>query len=169
MRIRSRPIAVDLTTAAAATLLLAACQSASPPPPKPAPTANFLSAPTSPDAIVDSDPAAVRLQDIGGYILLYYRAHQAMPPTLDELRNIPGGGDLDFNSPSSRQPFAYAQPGLWAPDQGDKCIIAYDPSRSASGKRWCLFMMLPKGGAALSVDVVELPEPIFLNYRPVSQ
>jgi hypothetical protein len=169
MRIQSRPIAVDLTTAAAI-LLLGACQSASPPPPpRPAPTANFLSAPTSPDAIVDSDPAAVRLQDIGGYVLLYYREHQAMPPTLDELRNIPGGGDLDFNSPSSRQPFAYSQAGMWAPDKGDKCIIAYDPSSSPSGKRWCLFMMLPKGGAALSVDVVALPEPIFLSYRPVEQ
>jgi len=166
MRIRSRLIAFGPIAAA---LLLAACQSASPPPSKPTQTANFLSAPTSPDAIVGTDPAAMRLQDIGGYVLLYYRQHQQMPPTLDELRNIPGGGDLDFNSPASRQPFAYSQGGMWAPDKGDKCIIAYDPSQSPNGKRWCLFMMLPKGGAALSVDVVALPEPIFLSYHSVEQ
>ncbi len=154
---------------AAAALLLAACQPASPPPPRPAvPTANFLSAPTSPDAIVNSDPAATRLQDIGGYILLYYREHQQMPPSLDDLRNIPGGQDLNFTSPSS-QPFAYSQAGMWIPDKGDKCIIAYDPARSANGNRWCLFMMLPKGGSALSVDVVTLPEPMFLSYRPAGQ
>jgi hypothetical protein len=166
MPIRSRTIALGLTAAGAS--LLAACQPASPPPPAPAPTANFLSAPTSPDAIVHSDPAAVRLQDIGGFILLYYRAHQAMPPNLEELQKIPGGEDLNLTSPSG-QPFAFSPAGMWAPDQGDKCIIAYDPVRSANGNRWCLFMMLPKNDAALSVDVVILPEPMFLRYRPIAQ
>lgn len=155
----------------AAALLLAGCQSASPPPSQPAqaPTANFLSAPTSPDAIVGSDPAAVRLQDIGGYILLYYREHQAMPPNLDELRKIPGGEDLNFISPSSGQPFTFSPAGMWIPGNGEKCIVAYDPARSPNGNRWCLFMLPPKDGAALSVDVVTIPEPMFLSYRPVGQ
>jgi hypothetical protein len=149
----------------AAGLLLAACQSSNPPP-KPAPPGNFLTAPASPDQIVDTDPAAARLQDLGGYILLYFRQHQQMPRALDDLRTIPGGGDLDFTSPSSGRPFAYYQTGIWAPDKGDKCIIACDPAPSAGGKRWCLFMMAPKNGAALSVDVVALPESMFLSYRP---
>jgi hypothetical protein len=167
MQFRSRTIPLGLMAAGAS--LLAACQSASPPPPAPAPVGNFLNAPTSPDAIVDSDPVAVRLQDIGGYILLYYREHQAMPPNFDELRKIPGGEDLNFTSPSSGRPFAFAPAGIWVPNQGEKCIIAYDPARTPNGNRWCLFMMLPKNGAALSVDVVTLPEPMFLSYRPIQQ
>jgi hypothetical protein len=58
---------------------------------------------------------------------------------------------------------------MWAGNQGEKCIIAYDPARTPNGNRWCLFMMLPKDGAALSVDVVTLPEPMFLSYRPIAQ
>jgi hypothetical protein len=162
MRVRSRIVA---SACAAAALLLAACQSASPPPGS-APPANFLTAPTSPDAIVDTDPAAARLQDIGGYLLLYYRQHQQMPPALEDLRSIPGGEALVFTSPSTGQPFAYSPAGMWAPDKGDKCIVAYDPARTPGGKRWCLFMMLPQNGEALSVDVVALPEPMFLSYRP---
>jgi len=153
---------------AAAALVLAACQSHGPPP-NPAPPANFLAAPASPDQIVDTDPAAARLQDIGGFVLLYYRQHQQMPRALDDLRTIPGGGDLDFTSPSSGQPFAYYQTGIWAPDKGDKCIIACDPVPSASGKRWCLFMMAPKNGAALAVDVVAVPESMFRNYRSAAE
>ena len=166
MPVRDWPVA--FAPLAAAALLLAACQSASPPP-APVRSQNFLNAPADPDAIVDTAPAAMRLQDIGGYILLYYREHQAMPPSLDELRKIPGGGDLNFTSPSSGQPFAFSPAGMWIPNQGEKCIIAYDPARTPNGNRWCLFMMLPKNGAALSVDVVTLPEPMFLSYRPIAQ
>lgn len=159
----------------AAALLVGACQSNNAPPKTGAsadaavahPSGSFV--PSSPDEIVETDPAAMRLQDIGGYILLYYRDHQQMPPSLDELRTIPGGGDLDFTSPSTGQPFVYYQTGMWAPDQGEKCIVAYDPARAASGKLWCLFMTLPKAGAALSVDVVALPEQIFLNYQRAAQ
>ncbi len=164
-----RYASVALASTVAAALLLAACQSGNPPPKPAAPPANFLAAPASPDEIVGTDPAAARLQDIGGYILLYFRQHQQMPPALDDLRTIPGGGDLDFTSPSSGRPLAYYQTGIWAPDKGDKCIIACDPVPSAGGKRWCLFMMAPKNGAALSVNVVALPEPMFRNYRPTAE
>ncbi|HEX4053963.1 MAG TPA: hypothetical protein VHX86_06835 [Tepidisphaeraceae bacterium] len=159
----------------AAALLVAACQSSTPSPRRGAPaglpvadqTGSF--APTSPDEIVETDPAAMRLQDIGGYLLLYYRDHQAMPPHLDDLRAIPGGADLDFTSPSTGQPFVYYPVGMWAPGQAEKCIVAYDPARTAGGKRWCLFMTLPKAGAALSVDVVALPDQMFLNYQRTAQ
>jgi hypothetical protein len=146
----------------AAALLVVACQSN--PPPKAARPIGFAG-PTDPDAIVDTDPAAMRLQDIGGYVLLYYREHQQMPASFDDLRSMAGGGDLNFTSPSLGQPFAYYQSGLWLPNHGDACIIANDPARTSSGKRWCLFMTMPKAGAALSVNVVLLPEPIFLSYR----
>jgi hypothetical protein len=125
-------------------------------------------APTSPDAIVSTDPTAARLQDIGGYVLLYYREHQQMPANLDELRSMPGGQDLQFTSASTGKPLVYQSAGMWSPQRGDKCIILYDPDLK-HGARWCLFMTRPKAGAALSVDVTVIPEPIFLNYRPAEQ
>ncbi len=133
------------------------------------PASSVSSAPTSPDEIVESAPAATRLQDIGGYLLLYYRENQQMPPSLDELRNIPGGADLDFTSPSTGQPFVYDPAGFWALSQSDKYIVAYDPGPTRKGKRWCLFMTVPKAGTALSVDVVAVPEQIFLNYQRTGQ
>jgi hypothetical protein len=166
MQVLMRPMTL---VSMAALLLAAACQSSRPSRTSPAsagsPHPSLSSAPTSPDEIVETAPAAMRLQDIGGYILLFYREYQKMPPTLADLRTTAGGQDLNFISPSTGQPFAYIPTGLWSPEQSERCIIAYDPGRMASGKRWCLFMTLPKAGAALSVDVVALPEPIFLNYQ----
>jgi len=155
-------------------LPLAGCQPAAPAP-NPAAQTTFdfsqgnggnasAGAPSSPDAIVSTDPTAARLQDVGGYVLLYYRDHEQMPAALDELRNMPGGQDLQFTSASTGKPFVYQQAGMWSPQRGDKCIILYDPDLN-HGARWCLFMTLPKAGAALSVDVTAIPEPIFLNYR----
>jgi hypothetical protein len=122
--------------------------------------------PVSPDSIIATDPSASRLQDIGGYILLYYRDHQQMPPSLDELRDLPGGDNLNFNSGSIDRPFVYDGAGLWASDGGSKCIVAYDPVEQSDGKRWCLLMTIPKAGSALSVDVVALSESVFRNYKP---
>jgi len=155
-------------------LLLAGCRPATPPPAAGPQTAFDFSrenggnssagAPLSPDEIVSTDPTAARLQDVGGYVLLYYRDHGQMPATLDELRNIPGGQDLQFTSASTGQPFVYQPAGMWSPQRGDKCIILYDLDLK-HGARWCLFMTLPKAGSALTVDVAAIPEPIFLNYR----
>jgi hypothetical protein len=154
-------------------LLLAGCQPAAPPPTAGGPTFDLGQGnggnasggvPSSPDAIVSTDPTAARLQDVGGYVLLYYREHEQMPASLDELRNMPGGQDLQFTSASTGKPFVYQPAGMWSPQRGDKCIILYDPDLK-HGARWCLFMTLPKAGAALSVDVMAVPEPIFLNYR----
>jgi hypothetical protein len=120
--------------------------------------------PVTPDKVVSTDPTAARLQDIGGYIMLYYREHNQMPQALSDLSSLPGGQDLNFNS-SSGQPFVYQPAGMWSPERNNKCIVVYDPQLKDS-KRWVLFMSIPKAGGALDVDVYLLPEPFFLNYRP---
>ena len=124
--------------------------------------------PLSPDALVSTDPTATRLQDIGGFLLLYYSDNQQMPASLDDLRSLPGGADLQFTSPATGQAFGYAPSGMWSPQGGDKCIVLYD-TNLRGGKRWCLLMTPPKAGAALSVDVANLPDSIFLNYRAAGQ
>jgi hypothetical protein len=124
--------------------------------------------PLTPDEIVSTDPTASRLQDIGGYVLLFYRENDHMPASLDELRTLPGGEDLQFNSASTGQAFGYVAPGLWPPETGQKCIIVYD-STIANGKRWCLFMTLPRAGEALSVDVACIPDSAFQKYHTLGQ
>jgi hypothetical protein len=157
---------------------LLGCQQQPPPPTeRPAPRSyDFSQAPPpvspnaqtlSPDDIGASDPTATRLQDIGGYVLLYYSEYEHMPASLDDLRSMPGGGDLQFTS-AYGQPLQFVPPGLWPPGTGNKCIIAFDPSVSG-GKRWCLFMTLPRGGAALSVDVASITDGAFQNYHPLDQ
>jgi len=155
-------------------MILCGCQSNNPTPKAgPPPELGFEnqspSEPASPDSIVATDPSASRLQDIGGYILLYYRDHQQLPPSLDDLRAMPGGDNLNFTSGSIDQPFVYYNTGLWASDGGSKCIVAYDPVEESDGKRWCLLMTIPKAGSALSVDVVALSESVFRNYQPRGQ
>lgn len=124
--------------------------------------------PASPDAILSSDPAASRLQDIGGFILLYYRDNKQLPPTLDDLAKMPGGDSLDLTAPRSGREFAYQPTGLWSDEHPDKCIIAYDPDERGSA-RWCLLMTRPTNGAALVVTVLAIPENTFVKYRPAAQ
>jgi hypothetical protein len=155
-------------------LLLAGCGPKTPPPVAPnepttidfshVPTTNPVGGSQNPNDILQTDPSAARLQDIGGYIMLYYRDHAQMAPSLEDISAMPGGQDLNFTS-ATGETFIYQPRGMWSPDHGDKCIILYDPA-IRDGRQWCLFMTLPKAGAPLNVDVVDLPEPLFLNYRP---
>lgn len=124
--------------------------------------------PASPDAILSTDPAASRLQDIGGFMLLYYRDHKQLPATLDELAKMPGGDELNLAAPISGREFAYEPKGLWSQEHPDKCIIAYDADLRGS-MRWCLMMSQPTATGALSVNVVEVPEPYFEKYRAARQ
>jgi hypothetical protein len=119
----------------------------------------------TPEDILPSDPSSVRLQDIGGYILLYYQQNKQMPATLDDLRPYVTDADFKVTSPMSGEPYVYRPTGLWAPNQEEKCIIAFDPTPSARGLRLCLFMSMPKASSALSVEVVGLPEQDFERYR----
>jgi hypothetical protein len=120
----------------------------------------------SPDAILSGDPSPGRLQDIGGYLMLFYHEYKRMPASLDELRTMPGGDEVNVLSPSG-QPYGYYPDGAWSSKQPQKCVVAYDPMVSSNGFRWCLLMSLPKGNAdALSVEAVSLPDSNFHQYKP---
>lgn len=161
----------------AAALIMAGCQPAAPPPRVVPPGSSQIDfsqqndsnaitgQPQSPDAILSSDPAASRLQDIGGFILLYYNDHKQLPATLDELAQMPGGDSLNLAAPSSGREFTYQPNGLWSDEHPNRCIIAYDPDRRGAA-RWCLLMTPPVNGAALVVTVVAIPESDFRKYQP---
>lgn len=120
----------------------------------------------NPNEILGGDTSPARLQDIGGYIMLFYRQYKRMPASLDELKTMPGGDEVNILSPSG-QPFGYYPDGAWTSKQPQKCVIAYDPAVSPNGFRWCLLMSLPKGNAgSLSVEAVSLPDSNFREYKP---
>lgn len=175
MAIRIVGNAVPIALAAA---MLTGC---SPSPPQPAassPTSvdfsnrnpgTITGEPVSPDAIVSADPAATRLQDIGGYLLLYYRDHKQLPATLDDLANMPGGDSLNLTAPRSGREFGYQPTGMWSEEHPDKCIVAFDPDLRGSA-RWCLFMTPPTStGGPLSVDVIAIPNSFFEKYKAAAQ
>lgn len=119
---------------------------------------------TSPDAVLPTDPAASRLQDIGGVMLVYYDSHKQLPSTLDELASSPGGDTLNLIAPRSGREFVYRPSGLWSESHTEKCIIAYDPDLRGN-MRWCLFLKPPTNGTALVVNVVAIPEQDFRTYH----
>jgi len=121
--------------------------------------------PVTPDTIVSTDPAAERLQDIGGFLLLYYSEQRQLPQSLDDLAQMPGGDSLDLTSPRTGTKFDYYPNGLWSSDHPNKCIVACDPVAGGS-IRWCLLMTPPANGAALVVTVVAIPEQNFRKYHP---
>ena len=128
-------------------------------------TVSITGEPVTPDSILSSDPAAERLQDIGGYVLLYYSQQKQLPQSLDDLAQMPGGDSLDLTSPRTGTKFDYYPNGLWSSDHPNKCIVACDPVAGGS-IRWCLLMTPPANGAALVVTVVAIPEQNFRKYHP---
>jgi hypothetical protein len=120
------------------------------------------------DQAVITDPSASQLEDIEEAILFYYRVNQSMPPTLDALRSLGTfGAQLNFISPSG-QPYAYFPNGL-SMSGSQKFLIACDPAETASGKRWCILISPPRPGAALSAEVIALPEIVFRTYLASEQ
>ena len=154
-------------------LLLSGCKSDTPV--APAPEASQTMSPlrqalasgggASPDDILPSDPSSLRLQDLGGYLRLYYRQNKQMPAALEDLRPYVSDGDFNITSPFSGEPYVYKSTGMWSPNQDDKCIICFDPTLTPKGMRICLFMSMPKASSALSVEVVALPEQDFRRYE----
>jgi hypothetical protein len=144
--------------------VMVGCQSSSAPNPSagPAPSAGG-SRLVSSDQAVYTDPSALRLEDIDGAILLFYHIEGSMPPKLEDLRSIgSAGADLNFNSPSG-QPYGYVPGGLSVAGT-QKLLVVYDPVETANGQRWCILISPPQPGAALSAEVMALPEIVFRAY-----
>jgi hypothetical protein len=143
------------------------CQSNTTPPPQGSvpPPLPVVKAPVgnTPDQAVDTDPSAQRLDDILGALLLYFRANQGMPPALEDLRTVAGfGSELNLISPSG-QPYGYVPAGLTIPGN-NKRLVVYDPAENPNGRRWCILVSALSPGAALTAEVLEIPEAMFREY-----
>jgi hypothetical protein len=120
----------------------------------------------SSDVALATDPSALRLNDIGGALLLYYATNKQLPDQLEDL-NASGysEGPLKFTSPVSGKPYVYVPAGLSLEGQR-KRIIAYDPTLTHDGRRFCLVMALEsRPNAAQSVEILSLPEKVFEMYH----
>ncbi len=120
----------------------------------------------SADQAVASEPCAARLHDVAGALLLYYAVNKQLPPTLADLQDSVGADMLlDFTCPDSKLPYVYVPNGLRHPDR-PKVIILHDPIQ-VKGKRWCILVQPGGPGTAQSLEVLAIPEPLFLAYQPV--
>ena len=101
----------------------------------------------------------MRLHDLCGPLLMYYRLHQALPQRLAELKEMPSfGADVELTCPVSKQPYVYNAFGLPSPDKSERVII-YDATPAHSGFRWAVSIIEPKdANAPLITKVIALPE-----------
>ncbi len=88
-----------------------------------------------------ADSCAANLDEITGSLLIYYSAHQKLPPTLDDIPRIsPSGSRISLNCPVSGKRYVYFPQGLRPPlftDQDGESrvggtLILYDPEPSHS-------------------------------------
>lgn len=117
------------------------------------------------DQALDSDPCAVRMDNIEAALLTYYALYKKMPPNLEAIAPM---ADVDqplyFTSPITGAPFGYSKNGLVAPGRS-KRIIVYETVPEHPGHRWCIRMqMTAKPTDAQSTEVVKLSEKDFEHY-----
>jgi hypothetical protein len=124
----------------------------------------------TPDETVGSDESASRLHDIEGAILNYYiHNHYRLPNFLEDVKSFADiGTDLNFNSPSSGEPYVYSPDGLFAIGQ-EKRIIVWDPKPNQKGFRWCILMPPMQQGVAIVPEVVPIQEKLFQAFAPAVQ
>jgi hypothetical protein len=139
------------------------------PPPKTTPGPRLDgSSPTAQAPISNTDPCAMRLHDLCGPLLMYYRLHQALPQRLEELKEVPSfGADVELTCPVSKQPYVYNAFGLANADRTERVVI-YDATPAHSGFRWAISIIEPQdASAALITKVIALPESQFQLTLPV--
>lgn len=113
-------------------------------------------------SLSNTDPCAMRLHDISGAILLYFLEHRDLPPTLDDLPELPGIGKVaELMCPESGAKYLYNPAGLARDPQGLMVILA-DAVSAHAGMRWCISIEEPRPGAPLITRVVALPPSAFV-------
>ncbi len=137
--------------------LLSACQGPSTPP-----AGSFTTPPGA--LLLATDPAAIRLQDIGDALVIYFAHNRYLPASLAELHpRTPDGADIPLTSPASGRPFVYVPSGL--PVAGtNRVLLIYDPVAGQDGLHWALVAIPPEGHQPLTVEVVRLTEPVLQAY-----
>lgn len=108
------------------------------------------------------DPSAERLHDICGYLLLYYRQHRALPPSLEALRAARSGEIPPLLCPESGQPYLYQESAVEMPGRPGRLLV-HAPSRARATvqgypSRWAVLVAEPRGEGPLVAQVVLIPE-----------
>jgi hypothetical protein len=125
--------------------------------------------PATDEEAVASDPCAIRLGHLIECMMQYYMLNKQMPQSLDELKPFAEvGSPLQLVCTATGQPYQYYPSGLMSAGRS-KRIIVYDPTPAHHGSRWCIMMPYTAPGAAMSLEVVAVPEADFSTYVPSIQ
>jgi hypothetical protein len=118
------------------------------------------------DQAITSDVSDLRMDDILGGLLFYFRSNHQMPAKLEDLRPIVGR-DLNTDN-ASDQPFVYVPAGLRLRGSS-KLLVVYDPHMHDDHTRWVILLGAFKAGAPPTGEVLSIPEVIFQAYLKSGQ
>jgi hypothetical protein len=140
-------IIIKITSAACLTALAALLAGCRFEPVKPQPK-------TTLDATLD--PCASRLHDVAGSLLLYYAAHESLPPDLSTIKQAGGEACPPLQCPISGKPYMYSPMGLEIPGLPGR-VVLYDATACHEGNKWGLVVNQMGPGKPLQVQVLLLP------------
>ncbi len=115
-------------------------------------------APTMPDP--NTDPTALRLQDLAGDVLFFFARHRRLPSSLVELgASIPGGDPSLVTDPASRLPFVYQVHGPVIAHFPGR-LLMYQPVAGPGPGRWVLLLDDSGRTGRLGTFVQYVPETL---------
>ncbi len=123
-------------------------------------------APQTPlDVFTAAETCPSRLQDVSEAMLLFWATYKRLPERLQQLRAVSDRGDkLELSCPETHKPFIYMPTGMRALGR-KKALFIYDATPAPNGSRWCILAEDPRPGAAWSMEVIAIPDPIFRLYQ----
>jgi hypothetical protein len=102
------------------------------------------------------DPCASRLHDIAGSLLLYYAAHESLPPDLSGVKQAGGAACPPLECPISGKPYLYSPMGLEISGLPGR-VVLYDAAACHEGNKWGLVVNQMGPGKPLQAQVLLLP------------
>jgi len=109
---------------------------------------------TTPDPALD--PCASRLHDVAGSLLLYYAAHNDLPPDMPAVKQAGGDACPALQCPLSGEPYVYYPMGIEIPGLPG-LVVLHDATACHDGNKWGLVASQMGPGKPLQVQVLLLP------------
>lgn len=110
-----------------------------------------------------TDPAAERLHDVCGSLLLFHAQYGRLAGDLEELALATGLDDETLTDPRTGRPFAYEPDGFASGAGGRRIVVLAAPEPGAS-HRWGVTIV--PGGSMMTGKVVALPVGAFADGDP---